>query len=297
MKKRKFGKAMFDTIKDSLNSEEGNGGSSAFENVMKFPAGHTYTIRLLPNPDNPEDTFFHHYSHGWKSKKTGKYVSTFSLQTFGESDPITDTFWKWIKSNDKVEKEKGKEIRRRENWFVNIYVVDDPANPENNGTVKVLRVGPQLKELIDNALEGDGKEEFGFRIFSLNDEGEFDMSQGANLKIKAEEQGTYTTYKGSNFYNKPVVKLTDEEVDQIFESMHDLKAIYPVKTYAELEEIFKVHYLNEDVVETKTEVSKKVKETDDDDDDMDDIPFEFDNSDKEVDEEEEEDLDDLVKGL
>lgn len=298
--KRKFGTAMFDTIKDALDKTDERGASS-FDNVMKFPAGKTYTVRLLPNPDDPEATFFHHYSHGWKSIKTGKYVSSLSLQTFGEPDPITDLFWKLIKSDDKDEKERGKIIRRRESWFVNIYVVDDPSNPENNGTVKVLRVGPQLKEKIDTAMSGALKDDFGQSVFSINDEGEFDPTIGANLKIVAEKQGDYTTYANSVFTKSPKIKLSDEEIDTIFEGLHDLTVIYPAKTYDELEETLKVHFLGVEASEARSEVNadlsvgnnfdKKVDEATDTDD-MDAIPFADDKPSAD-----DASIDDLIKGI
>jgi hypothetical protein len=270
--KTKFNASMFEKIKDALNKTNESSGSSAFANVMKFPAGKTYTVRLIPNLDDPEKTFFHHYTHGWKSKVTGSYISTLSLQTFNDRDPITETFWKLIKSEDQSEKELGKIIRRKENWFVNIYVIDDPSNPENNGTVKVLKIGPQIKKIIDDALTGDGADEFGARIFDLGPE-------GANLKIKAEGRGDYTTFESSGFYNKPVLNLDDEEIEDIYSKVHDLEQIYPVKTFDELEEILNTHFFGKssDVEKSKPSsvVSKSTASKYDQEDEEDEIPFDF----------------------
>lgn len=268
--KNKFNASMFEKIKDALNktSESSN---SAFSNVMKFPAGKTYTLRIIPNLEDPEKTFFHHYTHGWKSKTTGSYISTLSLQTFNDRDPITETFWSLIKSDDKDEKELGKAIRRKENWFANIYVIDDPSNPDNNGTVKVLRIGPQIKKIIDDALTGDGAEEFGFRIFDLGED-------GANLKIKAEASGDFVTFASSGFYNKPQIKLTDEQIDSVYSSVHDLEAIYQRKTFDELQEILDVHFYGKSAgsqpsAKTPSATPKQTSTLEDDSDD--DIPFDF----------------------
>lgn len=262
---------MFEKIKDALNkTNESSGG--AFSNVMKFPAGKTYTLRIIPNLEDPEKTFFHHYTHGWKSKTTGSYISTLSLQTFGERDPITETFWSLIKSDDKNEKELGKVIRRKENWFANVYVIDDPSNPDNNGTVKVLRIGPQIKKIIDDALTGDGAEEFGFRIFDLGED-------GANLKIKAEASGDFVTFASSGFYNKPQIKLTDEQIETIYSSTHDLEAIYQRKTFDELQEILDAHFYGKSGKSSQTSERapaaspRQTANLEDDSDD--DIPFDF----------------------
>ena len=267
--KTKFNASMFEKIKDALNKSNESSSASPFANVMKFPAGKTYTIRIIPNLNDPEKTFFHHYTHGWKSKVTGSYISTLSLQTFNDRDPITETFWKLIKSEIPAEKELGKIIRRKENWFVNIYIVEDPTNPENNGTVKVFKIGPQIKKIIDDALSGDGAEEFGARIFDLGPD-------GANLKVKAEGRGDYTTFESSGFYNKPVLNLDDEEIEDIYSKVHDLEQIYPVKTFDELQEVLDTHFFGKSSEASKpktaTATSKTAASTDDEDDD---IPFDF----------------------
>jgi len=270
--KTKFNASMFEKIKDTLNKTNESSGNSAFANVMKFPAGKTYTIRLIPNLEDPEKTFFHHYTHGWKSKVTGSYISTLSLQTFNDRDPITETFWKLIKSEDPAEKELGKIIRRKENWFVNIYVIDDPSNPDNNGTVKVLKIGPQIKKIIDDALTGDGADEFGARIFDLGPE-------GANLKIKAEGRGDYTTFESSGFYNKPTLNLDDEEIEEIYSKAHDLEQIYPIKTFDELDEILNTHFFGKSSESERSKspavTSKPSTSKFDDEDEEDEIPFNF----------------------
>jgi hypothetical protein len=268
--KNKFNASMFEKIKDALNKTTESSGGGAFANVMKFPAGKTYTLRIIPNVEDPEKTFFHHYTHGWKSKTTGSYISTLSLQTFGERDPITDTFWSLIKSDDKNEKELGKIIRRKENWFANVYVIDDPSNPENNGTVKVLRIGPQIKKIIDDALTGDGAEEFGFRIFDIGED-------GANLKIKAEQSGDFVTFASSGFYNKPQISLSDEQIDKIYASAYDLEAIYPKKTFDELQEILDAHFYGKKTEGVKPSAPpvNKTQVVHDDSDSDDDIPFTF----------------------
>jgi hypothetical protein len=291
--KNKFNASMFEKIKDALNKTTET-SNSAFSNVMKFPAGKTYTLRIVPNLEDPEKTFFHHYTHGWKSKTTGSYISTLSLQTFGERDPITETFWSLIKSDDKNEKELGKVIRRKENWFVNVYVIDDPSNPDNNGTVKILKIGPQIKKIIDDALTGDGAEEFGYRIFDLGED-------GANLKIKAETSGDFVTFASSGFYNKPQIKLSDEQIDKIYESAHDLEAIYPKKTVDELQEILDVHFYGKSGGKTSTpkttNATLKQPPVLDDDDVNDDIPFDFPSKTSGSSEPSEDDIDKMLADL
>ena len=267
--KTKFGAAMFDSIKAALNKgKESSGGQ--FANIMKFPAGNTYTLRLVPNVESPEKTFYHHWVHGWKSRATGSYMSFLGLQTIGERDPISELRWKlwksWKEANPKAEnKEYQAEISQKEQWLVNVYVVEDPSNPENNGTVKILRMGPQLKEIIDDAIEGNRADELGMDIFDLESPHDF--------KIVAEEQGEYTTFKKSFFTTKSKTKLTEEEIEKIYSEVHDLEAIYSVKTYDELQESLNEHFFVGEEREERKPLAKVKKEIVVDEDPDDEIPM------------------------
>jgi len=280
MAKNKFNVSMFEKIKETLKKTEGGG---SFANIMKFPEGHTYTIRLIPNVDNVDDTFFHHFINSWTSRSTGKYVSAISLQSFGEQDPITDQYWReyqaWKKENPNPPVgPDGKKIKfenpisNKEQWLVNALWVDNPANPELNGTVQILRMGYQIKSLVDDAMTGDRAEEFGPAIFDLS-------KDGADLKIKAEKQGEYTTFKSSFFTSKSKLDLSDEEIEKVYEQVHDLKAVYTVKTKEELEKMLEDHFFcesSEKKNEPKKQLSTHKATTVVDDDPDDDIPMDFD---------------------
>jgi hypothetical protein len=301
---KKYNASMFDKIKDALKKTE-RVTSGSFANIMKFPAGHTYTLRLIPDVEGIEagddKTFFHHYINSWTSKKDGSYVSAISLKSFGERDPINEARWKlykeWKDSEPAKDEKFENPIKERESWFVNVLVVEDPANPENNGKVKILNMGPQLKAIVDDAMTGDRSDEFGAAIFDLS-------KDGADFKIKAEEQGIYTTYIKSFFTSKTTLDLSDEEIDGVYENVHDLTQVYQVKSVEDLQSLLDDHFYCEE--ETATKVEKKPlqkkevtkKETPKkkvvvDEDPTDDIPM-FHESDKKT---SDPDVDDLLAEL
>lgn len=294
---KKYNASMFDKIKDALKKTEKTSGGS-FSNLMRFPAGHTYTIRLIPNVENVDDTFFHHWLNQWSSKKDGSFVSAISLKTFEERDPINEARWKLYKEWKATEPSKDDKfenpIKEKEAWLVNAYWVDNPSNPELNGKVQILNMGPQLKKIVDTAMIGEDADEFGAAIFDLS-------KDGCDFKIKAEEQGIYTTYISSRFSSKSKLDLSDEEIEAIYENVHDLKQIYAVKTVDELQALLDDHfYCGESEVVNKTEkkplqkkeVSKPKTPVVVDEDVNDDIPM-FHKSDKTNDP----DVDDLLASL
>ena len=229
-----FNTSMFQSIKDALASSESK-GSATFNEIMQTKVGNTFTVRLLPFAKDPSKTFFHYYNHGWNSFATGQYVQTLSPQTFGERDPIAEERFKVLRTGSEEDKEKMSAVRRLEKWLVNVYVIDDPVNPDNNGKVKILRYGKQLQKIITEAIEGEDAEEFGPRIFDLGNE-------GVNFKIKVEQQGDFPTYVSSRFTTAGKIDLSEDQQKDIYEGAFNLSEVFTLKTYDELKEMFNEHY-------------------------------------------------------
>lgn len=243
---------MFNEIKDAL--KERPKAASAFKNVLKFTVGNTYTLRLVPFLKDPKKTIFHHYIQGWESRSTGQYVSYLSPTTYEEKDPISEERFRILKTGSDELKEAVKNVRRNENWMVNVYVVDDPTNPENNGTVKILKYGKQLHKIIDSAIQGEDEAEFGSRVFDLG-------PNGVNFKVKCETQGDFASYTSSRFTSPIDLKLDAEKINTILESAFDLEAMFTRKTYAELKEEFDKHFYCKGTEVVKEEKSASKADT------------------------------------
>lgn len=237
-------KSMFDQIKESLSSDKKEGGNALYKEILKFSAGNTYQVRLVPNPNSPKETIFHYYNHGWNSNATGKYVTALCPTTFGESCPIDAYYLKTYRTGTESEKESARVLSRKEAWMVNVYVVSDPENPENEGKVKILRYGKELAKIIESALEGDDAQEFGV-------EKVFDVENGSTLRIKCESRTgnnrgskQMVTYASSKFLSPSKLEITAEQVSGIYESVHDLKAVNKQTTPAEMQRLLDEHFFN-----------------------------------------------------
>tara|TARA_R110002020_G_scaffold39449_3_gene117336 strand:- start:2232 stop:3074 length:843 start_codon:yes stop_codon:yes gene_type:complete len=268
---------MFDSIKSALAADN-ESSKSGIADILKTEVGNTYTVRLLPFGKDPKKTFFHFYQHGWNSFATGQYTSALSLQTFGERDPIAEERYKILRTGSEEEKEKAKAIVRSEKWLVNVYVVNDPVNPDNNGKIKVLRYGKQIHNIIMDAIEGDDSADFGPRIFDLG-------PNGVNFRVKVEKQGDFPTYVSSKFAMPSAIDGLDDDEDahkKVYDGVLDLSEIFNAKSYDELKVMLDEHfYVNDtsssdNVVETVTasapvqsvtsvqETKKEEKKADDD---------------------------------
>lgn len=229
-----FNSTMFQSIKDALVSDSKQNNNN-YSEIMSCRPGNTYTVRLLPYTPNPVKTFFHYYNHGWVSYATGQYVQNLSPQTFGERDPIAEERYKVLRTGSEEEKERMQAVKRLEKWLVNVYVIDDPTKPDNNGKVKMLRYGKQLHKIITEAIEGEDAEEFGPRIFDLG-------SEGVSLKIKVEDQGGYPTYVSSRFTTAGKIEVSEDEQKKLYDNVFNLEEVFTLKSYDELKQMLTEHY-------------------------------------------------------
>lgn len=238
-------KNMFEAIKQSLSSDKKeSGGNGLYKEILKFSVGNTYQVRLVPNANSPKETIFHYYNHGWNSNATGKYVTALCPTTFGESCPIDAYYLKTYRNGTESEKESAKVLSRKEAWMVNVFVISDPGNPENEGKVKILRYGKELAKVIESALEGDDAQEFGV-------EKVFDVANGSTLRIKCESRSgkdrggkQMVTYASSKFLAPSKLDITDSKLEEIYTSVHDLKAVNKQTTPAEMQRLLDEHFFN-----------------------------------------------------
>ena len=223
--------SLFTSIKKSLESPK---RESRYRDIIKMDVDKTYVVRLLPNIKDPEKTFLHYFTQGWTSFATGQRIIETSPQSWGQRCPIAEAYFQVQRNGSDADKEKFKKVMRKENWLVNVYVIDDPTTPENNGKVKLLRYGRQLDKIIKDALEGE--DAIGSDIFDLS-------PSGCNLKIKVEKQGDYPNYSASKFTRSCAIEgLNQEKINEIYNSTIDLTTLVTTKSYEELKAVFDQHY-------------------------------------------------------
>ena len=223
---------MFAAIQGSF--DKGDKQSVDYSNILKFEIGKTYKLRLMPYVDDPSETFFHYIEFGWTSKATDNYVSAISPSTAGEPCPISEV---WRKGFQNKLNTSG--IRRREQWMVNVYVVDDPSHPENNGTVKIFRYGKQIDKIIQQALQGDLSDELGKSIFDLS-------SNGYDFIVRCEKQQEFPNYSNSSFARRasalPGIGDDENKIVELYGKVFKLKEMFKIKTYGALQKMLDEHY-------------------------------------------------------
>lgn len=220
----KYTNELYEKIKGSF-AEKKKGG---YRNVLKTTPENTYLVRIVPNVEDPDKTIFQYFLHGWTSATDGRYVSTVCPTTYGEDCPICQERFRLWNKGDEASKELSKNLARKERYYANVYVVEDPTNEDNNGSVKIFGYGRQIAKIIDEAMNGDDAEEIGGRMFDFT-------KDGCNLRIKVEKNsGGYPNYDRSKFVAPSSIAVS---LDDIISDIHDFDPLLVRKTQDEMKEM------------------------------------------------------------
>ena len=180
-----------------------NSGGSGDDRLWKLDvdkSGNGYAvIRFLPAPDGEDLPFVKLYSHAFQGPG-GWYIEN-SLTTLGGKDPVSEhNTLLWNNGTDQG-KETARKQKRKLTYISNIYVVKDPANPENEGKVFLYKYGKKIFDKLTAAMQPEFEDEEAIDPF--------DFWQGANFKLKAKNVAGYRNYDSSEF--TPVTPLLDDD--------------------------------------------------------------------------------------
>ena len=198
-------------------------------------AGNGYAvIRFLPAPEGEDLPFVQLWDHGFQGPG-GWYIEN-SLTTIGKDDPVSEFNSQLWNNGTDAGKEQARKQKRRLNYYANIYVVKDSANPENEGKVFLFKFGKKIFEKLNSAMNPEFEDEQAVNPF--------DFWEGANFKLKARNnEGGYRSYEPSSFDNTGVLTkpdgtlLTDEELEAVWKQQHSLQEIIDPKNFKPYEEL------------------------------------------------------------
>lgn len=176
-------------------------------------------IRFLPAPPGEDTPYVHVFSHGFQGPG-GWYIEN-SRMTLGsdERDPVFELNRDLWNSGVKANEEVARSQKRKTSYYSNIYVVKDPANPENEGKVFLFRYGKKIFEKIKLLM--NPPKEFGDEA-PVNP---FDLDDGANFKLKIRMVEKYPNYDLSEFTAPAPLFDNDEDLETVW------KATYPLQPF------------------------------------------------------------------
>ena len=153
-------------------------------------------IRFLPAVKGEELPWAKVWNHAFQGP-TGQWYIENSLTTIGQKDPVSEMNTSYWNSGVESDKEIARRQKRKLQYFSNIYVVEDPKHPENEGKVFLFRFGKKIFDKIMETMQPDP---------AFSDEvaiNPFDFWKGTNFKLKIRKVDGFWNYDKSEFGKKP----------------------------------------------------------------------------------------------
>ena len=187
-----------------------NNGASGDERLWKLDvdkSGNGYAvIRFLPAPEGEDLPFVKLYSHAFQGSG-GWYIEN-SLTTLGQKDPVSEYNSQLWNNGTDAGKEMARKQKRKLTYISNIYVVKDPANPENEGKTFLYKYGKKIFDKLTAAMQPEFEDEEAIDPF--------DFWQGANFKLKAKNVAGYRNYDSSEFAAVSPLLDDDDAMESIW---------------------------------------------------------------------------------
>ena len=197
--------------------EETNKVGTVDERIWKLStdkAGNGFAvIRFLPPSDGADMPFVKLYSHAFQGPG-GWYIEN-SLTTLGQKDPVSEyNSLLWNNGTD-AGKDAARKQKRKLTYISNIYVVKDPANPQNEGKVMLYKYGKKIFDKLTAAMQPEFEDEEAIDPF--------DFWQGANFKLKAKNVAGYRNYDSSEFARQDPLLDDDDAMEAIWKGQYSLQ--------------------------------------------------------------------------
>ena len=186
-------------------------------------------IRFLPAPKNEELPWVKLWNHAFQGP-TGQWYIENSLTTISQNDPVSELNTKFWNSGVESDKEIARKQKRKLQYYSNIYVVKDSANPENEGKVFLYRYGKKIFDKVMETMQPAFEDE--------SPVNPFDFWEGANFKLKLRKVDGYWNYDKSEFETPSALAEDDAELEAIWEKQYSLSeftAPTNFKSYDELQ--------------------------------------------------------------
>jgi hypothetical protein len=191
-------------------------------------AGNGYAvIRFLPAPGGEDVPFVRLFDHAFKGP--GGWLIDGCLTSVGEKCPVCEHNSALWNTGTKDNQALVRNQKRKLSFISNVYVVKDPAHPENEGKVMLFKYGKKIFDKLNAAMNPEFEDES-----PLNP---FDMWGGANFKLKIRKVDGYSNYDKSEFDAPGALFEDDDKLETIWKSEYPLQAFLDRSKFKSYDEV------------------------------------------------------------
>jgi hypothetical protein len=229
----------FNKILEAMKAmkQSGGGDRQDDENFWRAEldkAGNGYAIiRFLPGKTEDDLPFVRVYDHGFQGA-SGRWFIEKCPTTIGGECPVCQANGVLWNSGIESNKDIVRKRKRREAFIANVLVVSDPKNTDNEGKVFKFKFGKKIMQKLLDTMEPPAE------FVDEKPVDIFDMTEGANFKLKIRKVDGFANFDKSEF--DVVSAIPAKKQKEILGQLHDLQGhIDPTtfKTFDELNVKFK----------------------------------------------------------
>ena len=247
--------------------------------MIHFKPGNTFRFRLLLTPgDTRTQPFINKNTHVFYDKEgsnrlnyvvcsTSEYMAGRNgynqCQTCGQ---LNNWYDEGFNKGSQSSKELYRTFRRQFNGFVLVYVINDPLNEENNGTVKIMRYGVNIRKYLKAKIHGvndkdnsviEGADAIGIEAFKLKGGRDLIITVSEKEVFEDNKKKVYPEYTCEFASKTSDIPLTEKQAEKDAKELRFDEDFYEVSTQEERDAFYKEFVLREDV---NSEVVPKVEE-------------------------------------
>ena len=185
-------------------------------------------IRFLPAVKGEDMPWAMVWNHAFQGP-TGQWYIENSLTTVGQNDPVSEMNSAYWNSGVESDKEIARRQKRKLQYFANIYVVSDPANPQNEGKVMLYRFGKKIFDKCMEAMQPAFQDETPVNPF--------DFWEGANFKLKIRKVDGYWNYDKSEFEAPSALFDDDEQLEEVWKKEYPLAEFTAASNFKSYDEL------------------------------------------------------------
>ena len=216
---------------EKLNQpQQGSGPDERLWKPEMDKSGNGYAvIRFLPAPDGEELPFAKVWSHAFKGPGGQWYIEN-SLTTLGKDDPVGELNRELWNSGRESDKAVARAQKRKLSYYSNIYVVSDPAHPENEGRVFLYKYGKKIFDKLVEAMQPAFADETPIDPFNF--------WSGADFKLKIRKVDGYWNYDKSEFAAPSTLgNFEDDKLESIWKQGYSLAEFEDPKNFKSYEQL------------------------------------------------------------
>lgn len=191
-------------------------------------AGNGYAvIRFLPAPGGEDVPFVRLFDHAFKGP--GGWLIDGCLTTVNEKCPVCEHNSALWNTGTKENQEVVRNQKRKLSFISNVYIVKDPAHPENEGRVMLFKYGKKIFDKLNAAMNPEFEDET-----PLNP---FDLWGGANFKLKIRKVDGYSNYDKSEFESPEALFEDDDQLEALWKKEYPLQPFLDRSNFKSYDEV------------------------------------------------------------